>query len=89
MNKELQYLITTLQSTLQGEPWYGRSVYSILEEVDPSGAYVKPGETEHSLIELLYHMITWAGFTLQRLQKSQEPNDPQLDWREIDPVEHT
>jgi uncharacterized damage-inducible protein DinB len=92
MNKEIQYLITTLQNTLYGEPWFGRSAFSILEEIDPSLVYIKPKETEHSLIELLYHMITWAGFTLRRLEGDKNDDKTlleQTDWREIDPVEHT
>jgi uncharacterized damage-inducible protein DinB len=91
MNKEIQYLITTLQNTLYGEPWYGRSAFSLLEEVDPSTVYIKPQETGHSLIDLLYHMITWAEFTLRRLEKKQDDMKvvEQLDWRTIDPVEHT
>ena len=92
MNKEVQYFITTLQNTLYGEPWYGRSVHSILETVDPTIVYIKPGETEHSLIELLYHMNTWALFTVKRLEKDIVHDDSYfgpIDWRPIDPVEHT
>jgi hypothetical protein len=92
MNKEVQYLITTLTSALQGQPWYGRPVYSLLEEVDPSSVYVKPGETEHSLIELLYHMIAWAAFVQKRLENDKGWDDKYMetiDWRPIDPVEHT
>lgn len=92
MNKEVQYIITTLKNILEGEPWYGRPVYSILKDADPSSVYIKPGETEHSLIELLYHMIAWASFIQKRLENSQEWDDAYMatiDWREIDPVEHT
>jgi uncharacterized damage-inducible protein DinB len=92
MNKEVQYLITTFETTLQREPWYGRSVYSILEEIDPTIVYIKPGETEHSLIDLLYHMIAWAMFTQKRLEKDKGWDDAfmeKIDWRTIDPAEHT
>jgi uncharacterized damage-inducible protein DinB len=92
MNKEVQYIITTLKNTLNGEPWYGRSVFSILKDADASSVYVKPKEREHSLIELLYHMITWASFTLKRLENDEEQDAAffeKNDWREIDPVIHT
>ena len=92
MNKEIQYLVSTLQNTLFGEPWYGRPVYSLLEEVDPPTAYMRPNEDGHSMIDLLYHMITWSEFTLKRIAGEKiddmEAFD-QLDWREIDPTEHT
>jgi uncharacterized damage-inducible protein DinB len=91
MNKQIQYIITTLQNVNSGEPWFGRSVYAILEEVDTSKAYIKPNNTEHSLIELLYHMLTWAAFILKSLEnagKDELTAIEQLDWREIDPAVH-
>lgn len=92
MNKEVQSIIRNLQNTLSGEPWFGRAVYPILEEADVSKVYTKPNDTEHSLIELLYHIITWADFTLKRIEKD-KTNDlaaaENMDWREIDPKVHT
>jgi hypothetical protein len=70
MNKETQSIIRNLQNTLSGEPCFGRAVYPLMEEVDVSKVYIKPKDTEHSLIELLYHMITWARFTLLQLRKA-------------------
>ena len=92
MRKEIAYIITTLHSVLDGEPWFGRSVMKLLQEVDPAIVHTIPNENSHSLIELLYHMNTWAEFTLKRLEKDEE-NDlerfEKLDWRAIDPNEHT
>jgi uncharacterized damage-inducible protein DinB len=82
----------TLQGVLEQKPWFGRSVYSILEEIDADSAFKKPGADAHSLIELLYHMNTWALFTLKRLEKIQELDDTEidlLDWRSIDPAVHS
>ena len=91
MNKEIQSIIRNLENTLDGEPWYGRPVYAVLREVDSSIAYKKPSSDSHSMIELLYHMLTWAEFTLKRIEKD-EINDldafEKLDWREIDPKIH-
>lgn len=91
MNKEIQSIIRNLENTLDGTPWYGRPVYAILREVDSSIAYQKPTGDSHSLIELLYHMLTWAEFTLKRIEKD-DVNDlaafEKLDWREIDPKIH-
>jgi uncharacterized damage-inducible protein DinB len=92
MRKEIGYIITTLHAILNGEPWYGRPVMKILQEIDPSIVYKKPSENSHSLIELLYHMNTWAEFTLKRLEKVEEGDlaaFEKLDWRAIDPNEHT
>jgi uncharacterized damage-inducible protein DinB len=96
MNKELLSIISNLENVLSGDPWYGRAVYELLEEVHPAVAYIRPGDTDedegHSLADLLYHMLTWAQFTLVAVQgkTEQEVRDiEKLDWRVINPPEHT
>jgi uncharacterized damage-inducible protein DinB len=92
MKKEIESIIRNLQNTLEGTPWFGRAVYELLNEIDESKTSVKPDNAEHSLLELLWHMNTWAEFTLKRLQKAKEPDlaaTEELDWREIDPSVHT
>ncbi|HLG39194.1 MAG TPA: DinB family protein [Chitinophagaceae bacterium] len=91
MNKELSSIIRNLQNVNSGQPWYGRPVYEMLEEIDPAIVYKRPNK-QHSLIELLYHMITWAEFTLRRIEGDKEKDMAafeKLDWREIDPKKHT
>lgn len=92
MNKETQYIIKTFESTLSGQPWFGRAVYEILDEVDETKAGTKPNGTEHSMLELIWHMNTWAEFILGSLEnrtademKAIEAND----WRILDPKTHT
>lgn len=91
MKKELQSIISNLENTLDGTPWYGRPVYGILREIDPSIVYKKPSPNSHSLAELLYHMLTWAEFTLKRIEKDNSQDlavFEKLDWRQIDPAVH-
>ena len=92
MNKETQYIIKSFESTLSGQPWFGRAVYEILGEADESEVNTKPNGTEHSMLDLVWHMNTWAEFTLGALEnrsveemKKVEAND----WRAIDPKPHT
>lgn len=92
MNKEIKSIIKNLQATLDGQPWYGRPLYEMLDEVEPAIVYKRPNENSHSLIELLYHMLIWAEFTLRRVQGEKEEDMAaleKLDWREIDPSVHT
>lgn len=92
MNKETQSIIRRIENINSGQPWFGRAVYELLEEVDPKKAYEQPNGSEHSLIELLYHMNVWADFTLKRLEKDEEHDMSyfeKLDWRKIDPKKHT
>ena len=92
MNKELQSIIRNLQNVNSGQPWFGKPVHALLEEVNPGAVYRKPNNTGHSLIDLLYHMITWAGFVMKRVEGETE-EDPaafeKLDWRPIDPALHS
>jgi hypothetical protein len=62
----------------------------MLDEIDPAIVYKKPNK-QHSLIELLYHMITWADFTLHRIKGDKEKDMAvfeELDWRKVDPKVH-
>lgn len=91
LNQEILSIIRSLENTLDGAPWYGRSVYELLREIDESTASVKPNEHSHSMIDLLYHMLTWAQFTLKRIEHD-DANDlvtfEKIDWRPIDPQIH-
>jgi uncharacterized damage-inducible protein DinB len=91
MNKEIQSIITNLERVNSAQPWYGRSVYEMLDEIDPGIVYKKPNK-QHSLADLLYHMITWADFTFHRIKGDKEKDMAvfeELDWRYIDPKIHT
>jgi uncharacterized damage-inducible protein DinB len=91
MKKEVQSIIRNLQNTLEGQPWFGRAVYELLGEIDESIISIKPNTTEHSLLELLWHMNTWAEFTLAHLENRSADEltvIEQNDWRTIDPEKH-
>jgi uncharacterized damage-inducible protein DinB len=92
MNKEIQSIIHNLQNVLEGQCWYGRAVYQILNEIDPATVYHKPTEKSHSMIELLYHMNTWAAFCLKSMEnagKEEMTVIEENDWRIIDPAHHS
>ena len=92
MNKETQSIARNLQNILNGEPWFGRPVFAILNEIDPAIVYKKPNANSHSIAELLYHMITWAEFCLRQVEKADKKLIEEIqsrDWRNIDPSVHT
>ena len=92
MNKEIQGIVTHLQEVLEGEPWYGRPVYALLGEVNPSLAHARTANNQHSLADLLYHMLTWTEFTLAAVQGKSEAEMrafDSLDWREVHHLDHT
>jgi hypothetical protein len=92
MKKEIKSLVSRIENVNSGEPWFGRSVFAILDDVNPKNANRKPGGSAHSLVELIWHMNTWAGFTLQRIEKNHKLDlvaFEKLDWRKIDPAKHS
>jgi hypothetical protein len=88
----LKEIRTSFEEVLEGEPWYGKAVYRILETVDPDKAFKTSVPGNHTQIELLYHMLTWSEFTLAQLEKA-SPQDivtlEGMDWRPIDPGIHS
>lgn len=86
MNQEILQVAEQLKDAYEGEPWFGRSIKDILNEIGEATVFEKLNG-QHSILELLWHMITWREFTLSRLR-----NDDQMpikyfeenDWRELD-----
>lgn len=91
MKKETQSIIKNFETTLHGQPWFGRAVFDILKEVNETKVNIKPGGKEHSMLELIWHMNTWAEFCLKQLQNAPQAEIKKvqaLDWRKLDPNKH-
>ncbi len=92
MNIEIKRIADVIQTVFSGEPWYGKSISRVIHEIDPGIVYRKPGPHAHSLIELLYHMVTWSQFTRQRLEKdTSQPAEiaDEFHWSETNADIHT
>ena len=91
-NKEIEHIIYQLRNAYEGEPWFGRSLRSILLEVKAADA-LKKEKGKHSPLQLLWHMITWREFTIDRLKPLSEQKDEDyfdaMDWREMDHTDAT
>ena len=86
MNREILLFAEQLKDVYNGEPWFGRSVDEILKETDEGVVFEKPGN-QHSILELLWHMITWKEFTLSRLRDDPDKSlhyFENIDWRTLD-----
>ena len=92
MRQQIGHIISALRTVVEGEPWFGKPIMTLLREVDPTTVYKKPNDNSHSLIELLYHMLNWAEFTLKRIE-NEDDDDVAIferqDWRQIVSAEHT
>ena len=88
MKNELRSIIDNIESVLHGHPWFGRNVTDLLGDINPRHAYSKPGNADHSACDLLWHMISWATFTANRIEGSTKKDvatDETLDWRKTSP----
>lgn len=86
MNKEILHISYLLKDAYQGDPWFGRSVKSLLSDVSVDLAFKKLNG-QHSILELLWHMITWREFTISRLYPNHSHTlnyFEENDWRELD-----
>ncbi len=88
MKTEINSLTRQFQNMLQGHPWFGRSAEELLADVNIKNVYTKPGQSEHTLCDMLWHMVTWATFTLNRMEgnkKKDVATDETPDWRKTGP----
>jgi uncharacterized damage-inducible protein DinB len=56
-----------LEQVLWGEPWYGRPVYAIIDQVSFEAAYEKPPGSVHNIAGIVLHMLAWTEEVLDRL----------------------
>ena len=85
MNKEIQNLIQLYQTAYDGDPWYGKSITSILSEIQ-SDIVGKRVNDQHSILELLYHMINWREFTISRIDEGKNTSADffaENDWQNL------
>lgn len=60
-------LSSKLQTILSGDPWYGPSVYKIVEGISFEAAYEKPPGSAHNIAEIVLHMIAWTEEVMDRM----------------------
>ena len=91
MNTEILKIIAFFQDAYNGDPWFGRSVKSLLEDVKEDSVLEKPNE-QHSMLQLLWHMILWREFVLDNFKiNDQKPVTyfEENDWQELDHTDAT
>lgn len=84
-NAEVQHLVWQLEEVYEAEPWHGKGVKAILDWVDADIVFEKPAG-QHTILELVWHMLNWKEFALNRLLKSDKDlqHFEESDWRELD-----
>jgi uncharacterized damage-inducible protein DinB len=86
MNREILLLEEQIKDAYEGEPWFGRNIGELLSEIDEETAFKKPAG-QHSIVELVWHMINWKEFAISRLRDDDSRPLEYFeinDWRELD-----
>jgi len=68
MNREINYYVSAFENVFNGEPWYGKSLLAVLEDVDTKTVYKNPGGEAHSIFEIVHHLYAWRNLLVKRLQ---------------------
>ncbi|PWK80211.1 putative damage-inducible protein DinB [Mucilaginibacter oryzae] len=75
-------LYNQLQEVLNGEPWYGDPVYTILDRISFEAAYEKPAGSVHSIAGIILHMTGWAEEVMDRMNGMKAQLPVRGDWPE-------
>jgi uncharacterized damage-inducible protein DinB len=82
ISEELQ---KSLENVLSGDAWYGKPVYSIIEQVSFEIAYEKPQGSGHNIAEIVLHMLSWTEEVMDRLNGLPAQMPSSGDWPETGP----
>ncbi|MGF7076650.1 DinB family protein [Mucilaginibacter sp. 3215] len=77
-----QKLFNQLESVLSGEPWYGPSVYSIVDAISFEAAYEKPAGSIHNIAGIILHMVGWTEEVMDRMNGMNAQLPVRGDWPE-------
>jgi len=65
---------------LSGNPWYGDSIYTIIEQVGFDAAYEKPPGSAHNIAGILLHMLAWTEEVMDRMNGLAAQMPSSGDW---------
>ena len=75
-------LSTELEQVLSGDPWYGSSVYKILDTVSFETAFERPSGAAHTIAAIVLHMLSWTEEVMDRLNGMTASIPSSGDWPE-------
>jgi uncharacterized damage-inducible protein DinB len=86
MNRETLLIAERLNEAYTGQPWFNRGIKEILLEIKGDKIFERP-DGQHSILDLLWHIITWKEFTISRLRDDAGKDVHYFEknnWRELD-----
>jgi uncharacterized damage-inducible protein DinB len=80
---ETNNLAELMMAVVDGDPWHGPNVVSLLRGVDPEEAASHLVPSAHSIWELVLHMTGWADEVRSRLAGAEAGEPKAGDWPEV------
>lgn len=90
-NPEINNILHQLKDTWNGDPWFGKPIKELLEGITEKEAYSHPSG-QHSIAQLVWHMVTWRQFVLSRIHPKESKDldyFEEKDWRQVSPQTHS
>ena len=69
-----------LEKVLYGDPWYGPSVYDIIDQVSFEAAFEKTPGSIHNIAGIVLHMISWTEEVMDRMNGMAAQLPSSGDW---------
>ncbi|MEQ9305541.1 MAG: DinB family protein [Marinoscillum sp.] len=63
----LREIIEQFNEVYEGEPWFGNSISTYLQEISPEMVSTRMN-SGHSIGQIIAHMIVWRNYTIEKLK---------------------
>jgi uncharacterized damage-inducible protein DinB len=85
MNQEIARIVKSLTGNLNGKGWFGNNLQQQLEGITAEKATIIPQNLNHSIAEIINHMMAWRLFIIEKLNGNAgyEVWETDLDWVKI------
>ena len=86
MDNNIQQLISKLNESFSGRPWYGDSLMTKLNSIDAGVVNHLPLPSQNSIAKLVQHIINWRIFVTKKLQGDEQfdiKQNDKNDWTDI------
>lgn len=85
MNQEIARIVKPLTKNFSGKGWFGNNLYQQLEGITAEKATIIPHKLNHSIAEIIAHMMVWRLFVILKINENTEYEvwETDLDWMKI------
>lgn len=85
MTDEIKRIHKNIGALYDGQPWYGDNISSVLTGVSAQMASKKLEKLNHSIAEIMRHLVAWHYFVIEKLKGNEEYEvwETELNWQMI------